>query len=113
MTPATAAAQRSPVSGGPLLLNARTLRCPKAHSFDLAREGYAYLLPMQKKHTADPGDGKAMVRARRAFLSAGHYAPLMQTLAALCAELPHGHIVGAGCGEGGCNGNCGGCSGCH
>lgn len=82
MTPATAAALRCPVCGGPLLLNARTLRCPKAHSFDLAREGYAYLLPMQKKHTADPGDGKAMVRARRAFLSAGHYAPLMQTLAA-------------------------------
>ena len=100
MTPATAAALRCPVCGGPLLLNARTLRCPKAHSFDLAREGYAYLLPMQKKHTADPGDGKAMVRARRAFLSAGHYAPLMQTLAALCAELPHGHIVDAGCGEG-------------
>ena len=100
MTPATAAALRCPVCGGPLLLNARTLRCPKAHSFDLAREGYAYLLPMQKKHTADPGDGKAMVRARRAFLSAGHYAPLMQTLADLCAELPHGHIVDAGCGEG-------------
>ena len=100
MTPATAAALRCPVCGGPLLLNARTLRCPKAHSFDLAREGYAYLLPMQKKHTADPGDGKAMVRARRAFLSAGHYAPLMQALAALCAELPHGHIVDAGCGEG-------------
>lgn len=100
MTPATAAALRCPVCGGPLLLNARTLCCPKAHSFDLAREGYAYLLPMQKKHTADPGDGKAMVRARRAFLSAGHYAPLMQALAALCAELPHGHIVDAGCGEG-------------
>ena len=100
MTPATAAALRCPVCGGPLLLNARTLRCPKAHSFDLAREGYAYLLPMQKKHTADPGDGKAMVRARRAFLSAGHYAPLMQALAELCAALPHGHIVDAGCGEG-------------
>ena len=49
---------------------------------------------------ADPGDGKAMVRARRAFLSAGHYAPLMATLAALCAALPHDHIVDAGCGEG-------------
>lgn len=55
---------------------------------------------MQKKHAADPGDGKAMVRARRAFLSAGHYAPLMATLAALCAALPHDHIVDAGCGEG-------------
>ena len=75
MTPETAAALRCPVCGGPLLLTGRSLRCPKAHSFDLAKEGYAYLLPMQKKHTADPGDGKAMVRARRAFLSAGHYAP--------------------------------------
>lgn len=100
MTPATAAALRCPVCGGPLLLAGRSLRCAKAHSFDLAKEGYAYLLPMQKKHTADPGDGKAMVRARRAFLSAGHYAPLMATLAALCAALPHDHIVDAGCGEG-------------
>ena len=41
-----------------------------------------------------------MVRARRAFLSAGHYAPLMATLAVLCAALPHDHIVDAGCGEG-------------
>ena len=71
-----------------------------AQAQDLAKEGYAYLLPMQKKHAADPGDGKAMVRARRAFLSAGHYAPLMATLAALCAALPHDHIVDAGCGEG-------------
>ena len=100
MTPATAAALRCPVCGGPLLLAGRSLRCAKAHSFNLAKEGYAYLLPMQKKHAADPGDGKAMVRARRAFLSAGHYAPLMATLAALCAALPHDHIVDAGCGEG-------------
>ena len=55
MTPATAAALRCPVCGGPLLLAGRSLRCAKAHSFDLAKEGYAYLLPMQKKHTADPG----------------------------------------------------------
>ena len=96
MTPATAAALRCPVCQGPLLQVGRTLRCPKAHSFDLAKEGYANLLPIQKKHAADPGDGKEMVRARRAFLSAGHYAPLMQALADLCADLPHGHIVDAG-----------------
>ena len=100
MTPALAAALRCPVCGGPLLLVGRSLRCPKAHSFDLAKEGYANLLAIQKKHAADPGDGKEMVRARRAFLSAGHYDPLMQALAELCAALPHGHIVDAGCGEG-------------
>ena len=58
MTPATAAALRCPVCGGPLLLAGRSLRCSRAHSFDLAKEGYAYLLPMQKKHAADPGDGE-------------------------------------------------------
>lgn len=100
MTPALEGALRCPVCGGPLLLVGRSLRCPKAHSFDLAKEGYANLLAIQKKHAADPGDGKEMVRARRAFLSAGHYAPLMQALAELCAALPHGHIVDAGCGEG-------------
>lgn len=100
MTPAIAAALRCPVCQGPLMLVGRTLRCPKAHSFDLAKEGYANLLPIQKKHAAAPGDGKEMVRARRAFLSAGYYAPLMQTLAEVCAALPHDHIMDAGCGEG-------------
>lgn len=100
MTPALAAALRCPVCGGPLLLVGRSLRCPKAHSFDLAREGYVNLLAIQKKHAADPGDGKEMVRACRAFLEAGHYAPLMQGLAELCAALPHDHLVDAGCGEG-------------
>lgn len=100
MTPGSAAALRCPVCGGPLRLDARTLRCPRAHSFDLAREGYANLLAIQKKHAADPGDSKAMVRARRAFLAAGHYAPLMQALAEVCTALPHARIVDAGCGEG-------------
>lgn len=100
MTPELAGALRCPVCQGPLLLMGRTLSCPKGHSFDLAREGYANLLAIQKKHAADPGDGKEMVRARRAFLSAGHYAPLMHGLADLCAGLPHSTIVDAGCGDG-------------
>lgn len=100
MTPALAGALRCPVCGGPLLLVGRSLRCPKAHSFDLAREGYANLLAIQKKHAADPGDSKEMVRARRAFLSAGYYGPLMQALGTLCAALPHERMVDAGCGEG-------------
>lgn len=58
MTPATAAALRCPVCQGPLLQVGRTLRCPKAHSFDLAKEGYANLLPIQKKHAADPATAR-------------------------------------------------------
>ena len=89
MTPETAAALRCPVCGGPLLLTGRSLRCPKAHSFDLAKEGYAYLLPMQKKHTADPGDGKAMVRARRAFLSSNTPFPCRRDAPSLPAWDPY------------------------
>lgn len=55
MTPATAGSPALPRMRRPLLLAGRSLRCAKAHSFDLAKEGYAYLLPMQKKHAADPG----------------------------------------------------------
>ena len=33
----------------------------------MAKEGYVKLLAIQKRHAADPGDGKAMVRARRAL----------------------------------------------
>lgn len=100
MNPRAAEGLRCPVCGGPLLLAGRTLRCAKGHSHDLAKEGYAYLLPIQKKHAADPGDGKAMVRARREFLQSGFYAPFMRALASLCAEYPHARMVDAGCGEG-------------
>ena len=36
---------RCPVCGAPLTRGARVLVCPKRHSFDLAAEGYAHLLP--------------------------------------------------------------------
>lgn len=104
MTPQTAAGLRCPVCQGALLPVGRTLRCPKGHSFDLAKEGYANLLPLQKKHAADPGDGKDMVRARHNFLQAGYYAPFQRMAAELCAQYGPTdrpvRIVDAGCGEG-------------
>ena len=76
MTPQAAAALRCPVCGGALMPLGTSLRCPQGHSYDIAKEGYVNLLAIQKRHAADPGDGKAMVRARRAFLQAGYYAPV-------------------------------------
>ena len=102
MNPACAGGLRCPVCGGALALFGRTLRCARGHCFDLAREGYVNLLPIRKKHAADPGDGKEMVAARRAFLQAGHYDRFRQALAEICNELapPGAHMVDAGCGEG-------------
>lgn len=102
MNPRCVAGLRCPVCRGALTLDDRTLRCARGHCFDLAKEGYAHLLPIQKRHAADPGDAKAMVAARRAFLQAGHYDLFRRALAELC--LTYGpaapQIVDAGCGEG-------------
>lgn len=104
MTPETVAGLRCPVCRGALMLMGRSLRCAKGHSFDLAREGYVNLLPIQKKHAADPGDGREMVRARRRFLEGAWYAPFRQALGELCCRYAPregpARIVDAGCGEG-------------
>jgi 23S rRNA (guanine745-N1)-methyltransferase len=58
----------------------RALRCSGRHTFDVAKQGYANLLPGDA-HTGT-GDTAAMVAAREAFLGAGHYAPIAAALAA-------------------------------
>ena len=93
---------RCPVCGGALFREAHSYRCAAGHSYDIAKEGYTYLLPPNQKHSADPGDDKAMAAARRDFLSAGYYRPLLNTICsrmiALSDEKPV--ILDAGCGEG-------------
>ena len=61
----------------------RALRCAARHSFDIARQGYASLLPGDA-HTGT-GDTAAMVAARDDFLGAGHYAPIAAALAEAAA----------------------------
>ena len=104
MTPASLSGLRCPLCAGALALSGGALRCPAGHSFDLAREGYVNLLALQKKHAADPGDSREMVRARRAFLQGDWYAPFREALAGLCLRYaPPGRparLVDAGCGEG-------------
>ena len=93
---------RCPVCGGPLVREERAYRCEKGHSYDLAREGYTYLLPPNQKHSAAPGDDKGMAAARREFLSKGYYAPLLNTLCsqilACSGDAPV--LLDTGCGEG-------------
>ena len=62
-----------PHCGAGLASDGRTLRCPAGHCFDIARQGYAALLPGDA-HTGT-GDTAQMVAARDAFLAAGHYTP--------------------------------------
>ena len=91
-----------PVCGAPLEREERVYRCPGGHSYDIAKEGYTYLLPPNRKHSADPGDDKAMAAARRDFLSKGYYSPLLNTICNWINTLPDEGpvILEAGCREG-------------
>ncbi|MBL6987364.1 MAG: 23S rRNA (guanine(745)-N(1))-methyltransferase [Methylobacter sp.] len=74
--------------------------CEKNHHFDLAKEGYLNLLPVQHKHSGEPGDSKQMTQARREFLEAGYYEPMAKALALMAkARLPI-NMLDLGCGEG-------------
>ena len=65
-----------PLDGAPLQCQGSAWCCPAGHSFDIASQGYANLLPVHKKRSLDPGDSKEMVAARRRFLNAGFYQPI-------------------------------------
>lgn len=51
-----------------------------AHSFDVARQGYVNLLPVQQKKSKAPGDSALSIKARQRFLQAGYYQPLQDLI---------------------------------
>lgn len=89
-----------PLDAEPLTLQERTWRCPHGHSFDVAKQGYVNLLPVQNKRSKDPGDSKAMVQARSRFLQQGFYAPLATAIADTVWREAPTRLLDAGCGEG-------------
>lgn len=93
-----------PVDGARLESQGEQLVCENGHTFDVARQGYVNLLPVQHKRSKQPGDSKEMVAARAKFLNSGLYEPIASVL----AEIAFAQIAGdketcfmdAGCGEG-------------
>ena len=79
------------------------------HSFDVARQGYVNLLPVQQKKSKAPGDSADSIKARQRFLNAGYYQPLQaliyQQIALLLANSKKDsntktRWLDIGCGEG-------------
>ena len=89
-----------PVCRQALVLKDKTWRCASHHSYDVAKQGYVNLHVVQHKHSKNPGDTPESVQARRAFLSAGFYAPLQQAVDKLIRELRIENLLDIGCGEG-------------
>ena len=95
---------RCPVCQNTLKPIASGVVCVNRHQFDRAREGYINLLLGHKKRSCNPGDNKAMVKARTQFLLTGNYASIADSLTAKAAEISANIdkpvIIDAGCGEG-------------
>ncbi|AZV06155.1 MULTISPECIES: 23S rRNA (guanine(745)-N(1))-methyltransferase [Enterobacter] len=92
-----------PLCHAPLTHSDKSYTCPQGHQFDMAKEGYVNLLPVQHKRSRDPGDSAEMMQARRAFLDAGHYLPLREAVAHMVNDiLPASAtaVLDIGCGEG-------------
>lgn len=86
-----------PVCRQPLSETDAGFRCSARHTFDKAREGYVHLLLPNRRRSRFPGDAPQLVRARRAFLDAGYYAPLRDMIA---ERIDGGVLLDACCGEG-------------
>lgn len=93
-----------PLDGDPLSHTGTAWRCPAGHNFDVARQGYTHLLPVQNKRSLHPGDSKEMVAARRRFLGQGFYEPIAEAVNRLVLAPDGEHhrltCLDAGCGEG-------------
>ena len=83
-----------PLCQSPLQPAPNTWRCdgslnPKQtmHSFDVARQGYVNLLPVQQKKSKAPGDSQASIEARQRFLQAGYYDKLQALIAQQMQQL--------------------------
>lgn len=82
-----------PICQSPLTIANKTWYCdgslnPKAtkHPFDVARQGYVNLLPVQSKKSKNPGDSQDSILARKRFLQAGFYQPLQSKIADTVAD---------------------------
>lgn len=93
-----------PVCNEKLNKDNKAYRCDNNHSFDIAKQGYINLLPVNKRHSDDPGDTKEMVLSRREFLESGKYdcfsVKLNETVARYFGNSQNISILDCGCGEG-------------
>ncbi len=88
-----------PICQEALLWEDRRCHCGRGHAFDVARQGYVNLLPVQQKRSLHPGDTREQVLSRRAFLETGAYAPIVEAVQKAAAGSA-GPVLDVGCGEG-------------
>ncbi len=91
---------KCPVCGAPMKKEGGTLFCAGArrHCYDVSSAGYVNLAGAKQ---AGGGDDAALIRARTAFLTKGHYAPIAARVCEILnTACKGGAVLDAGCGEG-------------
>jgi 23S rRNA (guanine745-N1)-methyltransferase len=78
----------------------RRLVCPRGHTFDVARSGYANLLQPQDRRSKKPGDTASAVAARRRLHDRGVTGPLRRAIGAIADASAGDRVLDAGCGDG-------------
>lgn len=95
---------RCPNCQSPLIAETKLMKCQHNHIFDKAKQGYCNLLLANQKAAKEPGDSLEMIDARRAFLNAGHFQPLVTELMSVLNEnyaVDRAiNLLDMGCGEG-------------
>lgn len=92
-----------PVCQTALIAESGRYYCDNGHSFDRAKEGYVNLLLANQKKSKEPGDSRAMIRSRKAFLGRGYYHKLAEALTEVIKThqgVSSQTLLDAGCGEG-------------
>jgi len=96
------AALRCPFCRADLAVAGRALRCPRRHSFDLARSGYVNLAVDHGPRRAAGGDTRAQLQRRSAVLDAGLFDFMADAIVAAVAPFSAASplVLDAGCGTG-------------
>ncbi len=102
-----------PICQSPLIINKKTWVCDGSnntknskHNFDVARQGYVNLLPVQQKKSKSPGDSHNSILAREKFLQNNFYQPLQKLICQLITKnlvkttVDKISWLDVGCGEG-------------
>ncbi|MBQ9791076.1 MAG: methyltransferase domain-containing protein [Clostridia bacterium] len=92
-----------PICKEQLIRENKSYYCKNRHCYDISKEGYVNLLPVQKKNSLSPGDNKEMIMARHNYLNEGAYDTLVKSIALeirKAIDTTSLNILDAGCGEG-------------
>ena len=94
-----------PICKSALQQKNKTFVCESHHCFDIAKQGYVNLLPVQNKKSTNPGDNKIMIQSRKAFLNKRFYDLLITPCATLidrfiAERFDNCCLLDIGCGDG-------------